>query len=214
MKAVLFDLDGTLIDTIDDITRVCNHVLQGYGVSAIPAETYLPWVGRGLKKLLLSVLEEYRVTESPDVIFTQIVDTYRQSPVVYSRIFPGITEMLAHLSKRAIPMAILSNKEQKLVEAVVANLLPEVDFFAIRGNNDRFPTKPDPSQALDIAQQISCSPSQILFVGDSLFDMQTAESAGMKPLWVNWGYGTYPQEKDYLQAQKAEVILQNFPRKI
>ncbi len=188
-KLVIFDLDGTLVDTIEDIAACVNGALARYGFSTHDAAAYKRMVGDGFTELIRRALPPTHRTEVlVDELRREAAAAYEAAPVAASRPYPGIHELLAELSSRSIALAVLSNKPDRLAVRVVELLFPSLRFAALRGEGPGFPRKPDPSSALDICRQLGVSPEETLFVGDSAVDMETAHRAGFRSVGAAWGF--------------------------
>ena len=203
-EAVLFDLDGTLIDTVDDIGDAANRVLSNRGFPIHPISTYYQFIGEGVKVLFTRALPQARRNE--DLINTclkEFVEDYRRNYDVKSKPYDGIPEMLNALNVRGLKLAILSNKPDPLTKDCVTSLLSNWDFDVIFGQRDSVPRKPNPQAALEIAQKLSISPSDFLYLGDTAIDMKTAVSAGMFPVGAAWGFRPLKE----LKENGARVII-------
>lgn len=190
-KAVIFDLDGTLVDTIGDIAAAMNRVLRTLGFPEHPVEAYKNFVGYGLRITARKALPpEHRDEKALTEAGERLVRYYAEHPVDTTHPYEGIPEMLKDLQTAGIPSAILSNKTQRLVEMVVRDLLKGFEFTRVLGADNGYPLKPDPSSALALTEDLGLAPEDILFVGDSEVDIQTARAAGMFPAAVSWGFRT------------------------
>lgn len=205
-RAVLFDLDGTLLDTLADLAESMNSVLRRLQLPDFPAEAYKQFVGDGVEMLVRRVLPADR----SDPAF--VAECGRLMRAEYSnrwddqtRPYEGIPELLDGLAARTIPMAVLSNKPDEFTRLCVERLLPSWQFAAVVGAGATLAKKPDPTGALEIAQQLGLHPSTILYLGDTNTDMQTAVRAGMYPVGALWGFRT----ADELLANGARTLIQN-----
>jgi phosphoglycolate phosphatase len=188
-KGIIFDLDGTLTDTIEDIADHMNTLLDEYGFETYEAEEYKQMVGNGLRNLIiLSVPDKFNNDPLIDEMEEKLVDRYAADPVGKTSLYPGIAELLSELQNKRVPMAVLSNKSHEIVAKVADTLLSTWEFSSVRGSGPDFPRKPDPTSALISAEKMDLSPREILFVGDSGVDMQTGRNAGMSPIGVLWGF--------------------------
>lgn len=202
--ALIFDLDGTLVDTLPDIASAMNAALESRGYPTLPASAYRSRVGWGSRELSrLCLPEDRRTEEAIRLLEREFRRRYEAAPAVRSVPFPGISETLAELQRRGISLSILTNKPGKAVEPLLAALLPDIRFFRALGAEEGRPHKPDPAAALGIARDLGVPPDRVLFVGDSGVDMRTARNAGMMPIGVAWGYRDVPE----LEAEGAELIL-------
>lgn len=203
-RAVIFDLDGTLLDTIDDIAGSMNSVLRSYRYPTHPVDRYKIMVGDGLEMLVRRALPE----ESDDAIVQACVremeKVYSENWNVVTKPYPGVETMLRYLKGRGLRMSILSNKPHDFAELMVAKLLPGWEFDMVLGARDGVPKKPDPKAALEIAQSLSIDPSQFLYLGDTNTDMRTAVASGMFAVGVLWGF----RDAEELLGSGAQALLQ------
>jgi phosphoglycolate phosphatase len=187
--AVIFDLDGTLLNTLDDIADSANAVLRARGYPEYPVEDYKIFVGNGVQKLIERVLPEG--AGSPALVgecVLEMRDEYSNRWNRKTRPYDGVPAMLDHLRTRSVKTAILSNKPDDFTKRCAESLLPGRSFDVVLGHREGFPHKPDPASALGIARTLGLPPADILFVGDSGIDVETAVNAGMYPAGVLWGY--------------------------
>jgi phosphoglycolate phosphatase len=204
IKAVIFDLDGTLVDSIADIADAMNAVLKNNRFLEHGIDAYKLFVGSGIRKLVYNALpEEQRTDEMVQLCFSEMMAVYRTNFVDKSTIYPGIAEMLDALVQRGIKMAILSNKADEFVSKVVEVLLPKWKFEAVTGLTNEADKKPNPKFAIQMAEQMGLEPSEIIFMGDSRIDMQTAANAGMIPIGVLWGF----RSRQELEDSGAQYVL-------
>lgn len=204
-RALLSDLDGTLLDTLKDIADSANEVLVRSGFPPHQIESYRYFVGAGMKTLACKALPaDHHDDASVDEITALIEEEYSKRWQDNTRPYPGIPELLDTLTTSGIRMAILSNKPQGPVEQMVSALLSPWHFEIVAGARPSFPLKPDATAALQIARQMNLSPSEFLYMGDSAIDMQTASAAGMYPIGVLWGFRT----ADELLSGGAKVLIQ------
>ncbi len=206
IKAVIFDLDGTLLDTIGDIADSMNDVLLRSGYPAHDRREYLSFVGDGMDVLVRRALPEDSRT---DAVASELVagmrEEYARRWRDTSRPFSGIPELLDALTDRGLSMAVLSNKLESFTRDMVEALLGSWRFSPVKGLNIGSPRKPDPAAALEIARNLGVEPGQIMFVGDSGIDMETAVRSGMLPVGVLWGY----QSAGQLLDKGAAILLEH-----
>ncbi len=190
-RAVLFDLDGTLLDTLEDLADSMNASLKRFSFSPLPVEMYRYLVGEGLVNLVLRALPEgHRDEETLNMVIAAQLEEYGCHWANKTRMYDGVPDLLDGLTERQLPICILSNKPDDLTNAVVAKFLSGWSFAVVRGQRERIPMKPDPAGANQIAFKLGVPAGEFLYVGDSKTDMQTANAAGMFSLGALWGYRT------------------------
>lgn len=204
-KAIVFDLDGTLLDTIQDLANSMNSVLSTYGYPTHPVEKYNYFVGNGMVNLVKGALPQEVVANESDL--TKYIEAYREE---YNkrwddttRAYEGVPELLDGLTKRGIKMTILSNKPDKFTHLTVTKLLPNWKFDIIYGERPSVPRKPDPAGALEIAEILNIPVKEFLYLGDSGVDMETANAAGMYAVGALWGL----RGADELLASGARTLI-------
>jgi len=203
-QAVLFDLDGTLLDTLEDLSDSTNAALAELGIPGHPLEAYKQFVGDGLENLLRRVLRQEPLDEALLVRGIELTRReYAGRWAKKSKPYPGIPDLLDRLSRQGIPMAVFSNKPDEFTQLCVTQLLSGWHFEAVQGATSELPRKPDPRGALAIAAQMGIAPGKILYLGDTNTDMQTAVAAGMFPVGALWGFRT----ADELLASGAASLV-------
>ncbi|HNT01810.1 MAG TPA: HAD family hydrolase, partial [Candidatus Saccharicenans sp.] len=187
-KGVIFDLDGTLLDTIEDITSALNTVMLRHGFKQFSIEEAKKMVGDGMRELMVRAKPE--LTGQPELI-DALVNEFRQEYArvwrEHSRPYPSIPELLTELNEKGLKLAVLSNKAHPFTEIMVKELLP-VPFQAVHGSQPGIPLKPDPAPARLVLQELNLRPDEVLYVGDTAVDMKTALAAGLIPVGVLWGF--------------------------
>lgn len=188
-RLVIFDLDGTLLNTIADLANSTNHALNQLGYPTHEPEEYNFMVGNGINKLFERALPEGEKTEENVLrVRREFIPYYDQHNADESRPYPGIPELLETLQAKGIQLAVASNKYQAATEKLIAHYFPNIKFIAVFGQRDGVNVKPDPTIVEDILR-ISGTPKQeVLYVGDSGVDMQTARNAGVTACGVTWGF--------------------------
>jgi phosphoglycolate phosphatase len=205
-RAVLFDLDGTLLDTLQDLADSSNLVLRQLGFPEHPIASYKRFVGDGIAELARRVLPEGNRDEATLAhCLSAIRSEYNRRWADQTRPYEGIPDLLDALTARCLPLAILSNKPHEMTAVVVERFLSRWRFAVVLGAKTSVPMKPDPTAALDIAQRLVVQPGQILFLGDTGTDMRTARAAGMVAVGVLWGFRT----ADELRENGATRLLEN-----
>jgi phosphoglycolate phosphatase len=203
-NAVLFDLDGTLLDTLDDLADASNAALDRLGFPPHPVASYKYFIGDGVESLVRRALPPEACNEATVVrCATMMREEYGRRWADKTRPYAGIPELLDALAVRGTPMAVLSNKPDEFTRLCVAQLLPKWRFAVILGAQASLPKKPDPAGAVLGAAQLRLAPADMLYLGDTNTDMQTAVAAGMFPAGALWGFRT----ADELTAQGARVLL-------
>jgi phosphoglycolate phosphatase len=203
-KAVIFDLDGTLLDTVADIADAVNLTLEQYGWAAQPIERYRVLVGAGLDELLELILGRHAEDQAFFQAFRdKVVMYYTQRMTSKTRPYSGIEPILQQLQEWQTPKAVLSNKEHEKANHVVNHFFSAKQLAPVVGAQAGVPVKPDPTNAYNIADELGFAPSDILYVGDTPTDIQTARRAGMLPLGVEWGF----RPKEELWQEGAHTIL-------
>ncbi|HAP31916.1 MAG TPA: HAD family hydrolase [Firmicutes bacterium] len=188
-RAVIFDLDGTLLDTLQDIGEAMNTSLREHGFPEHPLDAYRYFVGEGVETLVRRALPEGQRGEALVAKLLEIMrEEYGRRWHDHSLPFPGVPEMLDRLESRGLPKAVFSNKPHVFTVEMVEEMLGDWSFIAVRGILPGTPRKPDPAVALEISREIKIPPQDILFVGDSDLDMLAARAAGMFGIGVLWGF--------------------------
>lgn len=203
IKAVLFDLDGTIADTLQDLAFGANYVLEQNGYDTHEIEKYKMFVGNGIPKLIERILpEQERTDENLQRIKKQFVEYYGVHYCDKTKPYEGVVDMLAQLKEKGIKIAVVTNKAQAMADAVVNKLFGE-SFCKVYGQREDVPTKPDPTLTHIAMKDLDVTPDECLFVGDSNVDMQTANNSGAKAVGVLWGF----RGEEELKAAGAKAII-------
>lgn len=188
-EAVLFDLDGTLIDTLNDIGDAVNRVLSKKGFPTHAISAYREFVGDGSRTLIERALpQKYCQDNIIDACLKEYIEDYTINYNVKSELYFAIPNLLDTLMARGLKLGILSNKPDVITKNCVKTFLSKWNFDVVLGQRDSVPPKPNPQSALEIAKKMSIPPSYFLYLGDTAVDMKTAVSAGMFPVGVLWGF--------------------------
>jgi len=203
-RAVIFDLDGTLLDTLDDIADSANSVLAGRGFPTHALDDYRYFVGDGVRKLVERILPQTVRSEAlVEQCLSEMREEYGRNWNVKTRPYEGIPDLLEKLQNGGVKRAVLSNKPDELTQACVSELLSAWTFDAVAGQTAQIPHKPDPTGAHWLARLLGVKPAEVVLVGDSDIDMQTAVNAGMYPAGATWGF----RPRDELAAAGARSLL-------
>lgn len=201
--AAIFDLDGTLLYTLEDLADSLNETLREEGLPTHEPDKYRLMVGNGLEMLVTRALPRgLRIPAHVRPILKKFVEKYRANQIFKTRPYPGIEEALAGLSSAGLRLAVLSNKAHPNTVAIAEHFFPG-RFEMVLGLRPEAPAKPDPAGALEIARVFGLAPGRILYLGDSGVDMKTAVAAGMYPVGVTWGY----RSEEELKAAGALRII-------
>jgi phosphoglycolate phosphatase len=188
-RCVIFDLDGTLIDTLGDIAASMNRALEGRGFPPLPLEAYKKIVGWGIGRLAFDALPEGERNEKTAALVAEEAQRfYAEKPLIHSQPYPGMADLVAELRRRKIRTAVLSNKPDPVSRLVLEGSFPREAFDLVQGEVPGLPRKPDPAGAWDILVRLDCTPRETILMGDSESDMQTAINIGCFPLGVSWGF--------------------------
>ena len=203
-KAVFFDLDGTLIDSLDDLADTTNDVLAGHGLPTHPVQEYRYFVGDGIHTMLQRTVPTGTDPAVVDALVVLAKVEYGQHWARKTRNYAGIAPMLEQLQVKGVQLAVLSNKLQEFTTMVVSHFFPHQPFVLVKGSPEGGKAKPDPAMALAMAQELGLRPQEVLFMGDTRVDMETATAAGMVPVGVLWGF----RPKEELLAHGARYLLE------
>lgn len=190
-KAVIFDLDGTLLDTLEGFALSVNAVLKRNGFSEHPVNAYRYFVGDGIEALVDRAFPAAAFNKAGfDAQVKEVKKEYSRRWPDHTRPYPGVPALLEHLESRNIPMAVFSNKPHEFALLNIEKLLSDWKFFDIIGISPGLPRKPDPQGALLIAEKMQLLPEEIVYLGDTATDMKTARAGGFYPVGALWGFRT------------------------
>lgn len=195
-KLVIFDLDGTLVNSLEDLGNACNSALERFGYPVHPMESFRYFVGDGVPMLIRRALPEKERTEETIAKVKAVFDEiYGRNYNVCTRPYDGITELLDRLKAEGILIAVASNKPDNFTQTIVTSMFGDT-FSYVSGKKEGFEKKPDPQIALHIMEKLGVSPKDVLFAGDSSVDMQTAHNAGCDCIGCVWGFRTLQELTD------------------
>lgn len=197
-KLVIFDLDGTLLNTIEDLGHAANHALQLNGYPTHSIASYPFFVGNGVRKLMERVLPEAsRDAQTVEGVLKDFKAYYNDHLTDFSKPYPGIVELLEDLCDRGVKLAVASNKYHEAVQRIIDSAFPGIDFVAVEGQKEGRNVKPDPSIVFSVLAQAHVEKADTLYVGDSGVDMETARRACVDSVGVSWGFRPVKELNEY-----------------
>ena len=211
IKLAIFDLDGTLLNTISDLAHSTNFALEQNGYPGHPVETYKFFVGNGINKLIERALPE---NEKSEENITRVKNSFRtyydEHNTDYTIPYEGINELLLTLESKGYMLAVASNKYQVATEKLIKYSFPEISFAAVLGQRENVPVKPDPAIVYDILKITNISSEEVIYIGDSGVDMQTASNSGIFSIGVTWGFRPRTELEtagaDYIADTTTEIL--------
>ena len=201
IRAVIFDLDGTLLDSLTDIAQAMNDAISARGWPVHPVDAYLRMVGEGIENLARRAAPQERDVPA---LLGDYRARYSRGMETTTRPYPGIPQMLDAVQEAGLKMAVLSNKREDFTVELVKRQLAKWSFKCVRGERHGVPRKPDPHSALELASALGHAPRDVAFVGDTPIDVKTALAAGMLPVAVTWGFRT----REELEAAGARTAIE------
>ena len=206
-KLVIFDLDGTLIDSIEDLADSTNYALQQCGLPTHPVEPYNYFVGDGADMLIRRAMPQDK--REDDVLFQKIKDIYMPYYQAHSldktRPYEGIEELLKRCNDQGVLIAVVSNKPHRITGEVVRSFFPSIRFAAAMGQRDDIPKKPDPAGELEVLRLTGIDKADALYVGDTCVDVMTGKNSGVAVCGVTWGF----RPRSELEEHQADCIAEN-----
>lgn len=203
IQGCIFDLDGTLLDTLDDLADCANSALEETGFAPHPVDAYRFFVGDGMETLMRRAAPGEAGEDALKRLAACMRDTYAMGWAVKTKPYPGIPDMLEKLAAMGLRLGVLSNKPHDFTLLTVRHFFPGIPFARVQGSPQGGKAKPDPALALAMAGELGLRPGQVLFLGDSSTDMDTAMAAGMRPVGAGWGFR--PEEE--LKKHGAKSVL-------
>lgn len=203
-QGIIFDLDGTLVNSLEDIADAMNNVLQRNDLPTHELQDYKYFIGNGVKNLVRKALpESLQEEELINNYYQMMVEEYRDNCLNKTRPYEGIVDLLKELMELKMKLAVFSNKDHELTEKIVSALFPNLNFAAVIGSRAEIPRKPNPLGAILISEKLGITPENIIYVGDTDVDMKTANSARMYAVGALWGFRT----KEELAENGAKFLL-------
>ena len=185
-KAVIFDLDGTLVNSLEDLADATNYALKSFGQQVHSTEAVKLMVGEGTRTLISRALNN-KNPELVEPVLVKMREKYDQICLNKSRPYNGLQEVVAELAKRNFKLAVLTNKDEKMAQKIVSHFFDGF-FQIVKGTIDAVAVKPEPTAVLQVLAKLGVRPEEAIFVGDSKIDVQTAKAAGIKAVGVSWGF--------------------------
>ncbi len=205
-RAAVFDLDGTLLNTLADLADSGNELLASYGMAPHPEPAFRYFVGNGSRKLMERILPG-KSPEQIDEALARYKAIYEKHLTAKTTPYAGISETLSALKARGVRMAVCTNKHISAAEALIRKYFPADTFDTFEGDRPGVPRKPDPAHVRIVLEKMGVRPEETVYLGDSGVDMQTAVNAGTLPVGVLWGF----REKDELMENGAQILLSKPP---
>lgn len=203
-QLAIFDLDGTLLDTVADLANATNHALATCGYPTHPTKAYYQFVGNGINILFQRALPEgERTEENIGRIRSLFIPYYNEHNADESHPYKGIPELLDKLHTKGIQLAVASNKYQQATEKLVNHFFPTTPFVAVYGQREGTPIKPDPTVVNDILNLTGTAHKNTIYIGDSGVDMQTAHNAKVESIGVTWGFRS---EKELIANGACHIV--------
>ncbi|MFI3319771.1 MAG: HAD family hydrolase [Rikenellaceae bacterium] len=203
-QIVIFDLDGTLLDTVGDLAASCNAILEQFGYPTHEMDDYHQFVGNGIMRLVERAMPEAeRTPERVAEVRAKFVAHYTANIDKHTTHYKGIVWLLEELQRREISIAVASNKFQDGTRKLIKRFFPQIRFAAVLGQRPDVPLKPSPAIVREVLQITSYTPDKVIFVGDSGIDMLTAKAAGVKSVGVTWGF----RSREELEQNGANYII-------
>lgn len=205
MKTIIFDLDGTLLDSIKDLASCTNYMLRKYNFPEHPIDAYKYFVGNGMKKLVERALpEEKRTEEFIEHFEKDFIEYYDVHKEDFTEPYKGISELLQYLNNQDCCLAVASNKINEATRQLIKKYFPSINFTVVLGQREGIPTKPNKQIILDILKETGSSLEETYMIGDTSVDIQTAKNAQIGSIGVLWGFRTYEE----LENAGADSIVQ------
>ncbi len=204
-KAVIFDLDGTLVDSAADIAAAANMALTANGFAVHSVDKYRFFIGEGAESMIRKALPAGASESDVRLCVEGFMDFYRKGFDVHTKLYEGIADLLGALCEKNVKLAVLSNKPQEMTSKITRSLFADWHFSEIIGHSEKTPRKPDPSGALGVCERICVASNEVAFVGDSAIDMKTAVAAGMLPVGALWGF----RGRDELTSSGARYVMES-----
>jgi len=196
IKAIIFDLDGTLLDTLTDIMESVNRVLEKYQFPTHELQEYKYFIGNGIEVLTKKAFPQDIAASDFEIYLREVKDEYAQRQTLRTKAYDGIQEMLQQLNRKKISINILSNKPHEFAVPTVQHFFPDIQFDIVFGSRKHVERKPSPEAVFEILTTLEISKNECLFVGDTSTDMLTAVNAGVSAVGLSWGFRTVEELRE------------------
>lgn len=208
-KLAIFDLDGTLLNTITDLGKACNFALKEMGFATHPIQAYAYMVGNGVRNLMKKAQQDAD-DETIDKLLEYFTSYYNEHCLDTTKPYPGISELLDNLRKNDVALAVASNKYQFATEKIISGCFPDYNFVAVEGQIEGRQRKPDPSILFSILEKYPVAKKEVLYIGDSAVDIECAKRACVESIGVSWGFRSAAELRranaDYVVSHPAEIL--------
>lgn len=208
-KLAIFDLDGTLLNTITDLGKACNHALQIHGFAPHPIQAYGYMVGNGVRNLMKQAQPDAD-ENTIDKLLESFKEFYNVHCTDNTRPYPGIVDLLKSLKERNVAVAVASNKYQEATSKIIKECFPDFDFVAVEGQIEGRQRKPDPSIIFSILGSYPVAKTDVIYIGDSAIDIETAKRACVESIGVSWGFRSQAELRranaDYIVTHPLEIL--------
>ena len=202
IKAVVFDLDGTLLDTIPDITGALDRALASQGLPTHTVEACKTFIGGGIREAVRKAVPAGTPEPVQEAVLAFYKEDYRRRCTEETECYPGVRELLAGLAAAGLPAAVLSNKTEATAQHIIRTYFPDAAFRSVHGRTEGRPLKPDPGAAAPVLEELGLPSEEIAYVGDSGTDIVFARNTGMLPVGAPWGY----RSREELAAAGAALL--------
>lgn len=208
-KLVIFDLDGTLLNTITDLGKACNYALEKMGFATHPIQAYAYMVGNGVRNLMKKAQQDAD-EETIDRLLEHFKSYYNEHCLDTTKPYPGIQELLETLQSQNVAMAVASNKYQEATEKIIKGCFPGIEFVAVEGQREGRNRKPDPSIIFSVLEKFPAPKKEVIYVGDSAVDVECAKRACVESIGVSWGFRSAAELRranaDHVISHPNEII--------
>ncbi|MCH5228765.1 MAG: HAD-IA family hydrolase [Muribaculaceae bacterium] len=208
-KLAIFDLDGTLLNTISDLGKACNYALEKMGFATHPIQAYAYMVGNGVRNLMKRAQQDAD-EETIDKMLEYFKSYYNEHCLDTTKPYPGILELLENLKNQGVALAVASNKYQEATDKIISGCFPQFDFVAVEGQKEGRHRKPDPSIIFSILEKYPVAKKEVLYIGDSGVDIECAKRACVESIGVSWGFRSAAELRmanaDFVVTRPAEIL--------